>query len=367
MNNTAVVIFSNGIGGAERVVEKIVRSSIKSNYPIVVIANSEISDYYVSALGSEYVIDAGPLHVNSFFRKFLKRIIDVSVVAAFFKRKLIQEIVKKNNIDVVITNLMYDLYAVYNTDLGKTKKIAIVHGLIGISDELPKYVFNSKFTRDMLLKVDRVISVSSSIERYIVNKNYLFNNRVTTIENGVSKNLPVHNVKKNDDGSLRFLFCGGTKKIKGGFLLYTVARKILETGVNFELTVAGPVEDKSYWHKLKEQFPKNIDVVGFIDEENLYNLVSNHNFVIMPSISEGAPLVAFDAIKINTPVLASKIQPFTSYLNSAYLFDLDEKSLNEILLKCINDPTVYRNYSFIYSPLDWDEVWQKYIKVIRND
>jgi glycosyltransferase involved in cell wall biosynthesis len=367
MVNTAFVVFSNGIGGAERAVEKIVKSGIYDKHRPLVIVNSEIRDYFVTAIGEQYVKDVGPLYLNNRLRMVFKRFFDFSILFALFKVNKIKEILEENNVHVVISNLMYDLYAIHKIRLNSLKKIAVVHGLVGVSDELPKFVFSPKYTRKMLLELDAVIAVSPVIESYLIGKDCRFINKVTTIENGVADNLPKNTISRNCLGLKKILFCGGTKNIKGGKLLHLVAKNLLDKGRRFELTIAGPVEINSYWHELQRCFPEYVKVVGFITEENLYNLLSRQNFVLMPSLSEGAPLVAFDAIKINTPVLASNIPAFQTYLSNEYLFNLTEKSLEGMLEQAIVNNNLFDNYVFKYSPLTWSEVWLKYKKIIDND
>lgn len=367
MTNTAFVVFSNGIGGAERAVEKIVKNSVNQKSNSLLIVNSEIFDYFVNSLGERHVIDVGPLYLNNPLRVLLKKFIDFSIFFVFFKINRIRKILEDNNVDVIVSNLMYDLYVVYKLKLKNIKRIAVVHGLIGVSDDLPKFVFNPKYTRKMLLELDIVIAVSPIIENYLKDKNCNFTRIITTIENGVSENLPLNSMQNSSSGLRKFLFCGGTKKIKGGRLLYLVVKKMLESGRRFELTIAGPMENNSYWHELEKSFPENVIVVGFVTEYDLYNLISNQNFVLMPSISEGAPLVAFDAIKMKTPILASNIPAFQMYLSSEYLFQLTEEAMCEMISKAIDSDQFFKEYSFKFSPLTWAEVWVKYNQVINDD
>lgn len=367
MTNTAFVVFSNGIGGAERAVEKIIKNSLHQNGNTLLIVNSEICDYFVNSLGEKHVVNVGPLHLNNPLRLLLKRFIDFSMLFVFLKIKRIRNILKDNHIDVIVSNLMYDLYVVYKLNLVNVKKIAVVHGLIGVSDELPKFVFKADYTRKMLLDLDMVISVSPIIEEYLIEKDSNFAKIIKTIENGVSDDLPVNTMQSNSSGLRKFLFCGGTKQIKGGRLLYSVVKKLLEDGRKFELTIAGPMGNNSYWHELEKYFPENVIVVGFVKEENLYDLISKQNFVLMPSISEGAPLVAFDAIKIKTPILASNIPAFQMYLSSEYLFQLTEEAMYEMISKAIESDQFFKEYSFKFSPSTWAEVWGKYNQVINND
>ena len=96
----------------------------------------------------------------------------------------------------------------------------------------------------------------------------------------------------------RLLYVGRIRKEKGVFALI----KILEKKSNIKLTIVGQEKDIN-----TETKNKNIEILKIInDKNNLIKIYDQHNIFILPSFTEGHPMVLLEALSRLRPVIIFK-------------------------------------------------------------
>ncbi|MEL0553765.1 glycosyltransferase [Raoultella lignicola] len=81
---------------------------------------------------------------------------------------------------------------------------------------------------------------------------------------------------------------------------------------------------------VKYNLSSSIYVLG--NRNDLLNIISCCDLVVLPSRFEGVPLVLLEAAQLNKKIVASDIVGFNDYLSSQYLFTASDKTS---LIKCI--------------------------------
>lgn len=154
-----------------------------------------------------------------------------------------------------------------------------------------------------------------------------------------------------------FLSVGRITPEKGFDLLIQAYRR-LRTGK--KLVIAGsPDQDAKYFDELKRMADGDDRIVfaGFVDGDNLSQLYTNAAAYVLPSRTEGFPLVLLEAINFGLPLLVSDIPathlldlPAVSYFRMADSEALADK-LGEFL--SVDDAERYKGVSVCLSDYDW--------------
>lgn len=362
----AFLIFSDGIGGAEKVVQKIAQAAHENGSNVIVIVNEEIFDFFIEKSNGFKVFSIGSLYLLKYQKRFQK-VVDIAKIVVSLRASFIDDILVRNNIDVAISNLMYDLKYLAECRLSLSK-VAVIHGAIGIDKNQQKYVFSAVDTHSLLEKVDNIVCVSQSISAILNNVDKL-RSKVTIINNGT--NIRLESFLAVDDRGLNegkkqidFLFCGGDKPVKGGEILRSALLLLFNKTKYFSISIAGPISKKSFWYDINEKYPEQVKVLGFLTEKELLDKIYQADCVVMPSISEGDPLVAIDAIALGTPILSSDIDSFRSIVSDKYRFKLTEIDISNKMLEFIESSDFRNDYKYLKGKRTWQDVWTEYLKVI---
>ncbi len=154
---------------------------------------------------------------------------------------------------------------------------------MGNSDHISHFVPSSNFLRDKMLEIG------------------IDERKLTTVHNFVDTN------NFNQDFSIgeHFIFIGRIEKLKGIFTLLRAFENLPE----YKLLIVGvgeaEAEAKSY---ISSKNIKNIKMLGFKQNDELFKLVENSIASIIPSEwFENCPLSAFESFAIGKPIIGSNI------------------------------------------------------------
>jgi glycosyltransferase involved in cell wall biosynthesis len=243
-----------------------------------------------------------------------------------------------------------------------------------------KYAIGHKEFIKYLTKVDFITCVSRLLKEKTIEVLPEVKNKCIYISNALNRAdfKNTSNLKNDKDTKVQLLFMGGDKEVKGGILLIKAIENLINNFniTNFKLTILGPMNKEGDFYKMlisNKVIENYIEVIGFIQPPNHLQYIENSDVIIMPSKSEGVPIVLSEAMKLESALVVSNIPAFNDLLvdkQSALIFNLNEDALEESLKEIIVD-TNLRNNIIQNNKKEkisyWDEIVKEYEKIYLID
>ncbi len=178
-------------------------------------------------------------------------------------------------------------------------------------------------------------------------------------------------------GKVNIFFVSRITHKKNLLFLLELLEKI-EGEVN--LKVIGPAEDEKYYQKcqeLIEKLPSNINInfMGSKDPNEIYALIKDEDYFILPTLNENYGHVIAEALSFKKPVIVSDETPWNEYIiknKLGYILNLNDKlwinTLNEVIKQDSKD---YEKYSNNFRTLEEDfekkndEIKNKYLRIFK--
>ncbi len=187
------------------------------------------------------------------------------------------------------------------------KCVATVHGYNATSFRERLYYQVDRVT---LKKVDVVITPGKYLAKFLGRKFGL--ERVKVIYNGIDlKEWPIRQFDVDKFSNLPFnlLYLGRLSREKNIELLIKALGLLLKETENVRLRIAGTGRE----HEYLKSFAKSsglddyIEFVGFVTREEICELLSSSDILILPSRTEIFPNVLLEAMAVGVPVIASNV------------------------------------------------------------
>lgn len=171
----------------------------------------------------------------------------------------------------------------------------------------------------------------------------------------VPDNKPI--VMNNDNYSNKtFLFVGGDWERKGGPELINAFKKVLDVHPDAHLKIVGCSPDISV---------TNVEILGKLDLENLYDYYTTSSIFILPSRLEPFGVAFLEAMYFKLPVIATNIQALPDFIKpgvNGYLAEPgDSEALFQFMVDLLNDPQKCRKMGeegskLVYEKYNWENV-----------
>jgi glycosyltransferase involved in cell wall biosynthesis len=174
---------------------------------------------------------------------------------------------------------------------------------------IDRFIFVSKFSKQKHVEFDANFSVDTEIL-------YNFNPELTSII-------------ASDIKGKYFLFYGRISREKG---INTLIEAAVQAGIQLKVVGTGPMFDQ-----FKELNHDNIEFLGFKSGEELWSLVRNASFIVVPSeCYENNPLTIVEAYSFGKPVIGARIGGIPEIIDegkTGLLFDPRDKLYLENTLR----------------------------------
>jgi glycosyltransferase involved in cell wall biosynthesis len=119
-----------------------------------------------------------------------------------------------------------------------------------------------------------------------------------------------HKVKSELFNTIPRLVCVGRLcKEKGQLLLIEAAHRLNEKGIKFELVLAGDGELRTELEKLIAQhgLTQQVRITGWISSNQVREEILASRGLVLPSFTEGMPIVLMEAMALHRPVIATYV------------------------------------------------------------
>ena len=107
----------------------------------------------------------------------------------------------------------------------------------------------------------------------------------------------------------RLVCVGRLCEQKGQMLLIEAAKKLNDSGVDFELILAGDGEMRAEIESLiaKYQLQDKVKITGWISSDEVRKHILSSQALVLPSFAEGLPVVIMEAMSLKRPVISTYI------------------------------------------------------------
>jgi len=165
--------------------------------------------------------------------------------------------------------------------------------------------YMQKYIRWIFSLTDRTILLSDSWQEWYINT--INTNKSSVIYNGVrdyydNKSLALAK-RKNE-----ILFLGRLGERKGIYDLLYAFQKVVQKIPDAILKVGGDGElDKAKYLTNELNLNKNVDFLGWVNEEEKYKLLNNAKVYILPSYNEGLPMGLLEGMSAGLAVISTDV------------------------------------------------------------
>jgi len=351
MNVLQVNKFYYMKGGAERYYFELSKLLKKNGHKVIPFAvqseknlKSEYSKYFVSEIRTKPSWNVWQ-NFRTIFRfwwsleaqRKLKKLIaenkiDVAHIHNIYHQisPSILPVLKKNNIPVVMTVHDYSLVSpnynlflnggIYDKVCGKKYWKCLIDRCVNKSFVQSLIAVKEMYWHHKILKVyekniDMFIAPSEFVKKKLI-KGGLDKNKIKVIPHFVNFE-DYKNIKAGESKEKYILYFGRLSAEKGIQILVKAMKEL--PGVNLKVVGDG---DKNFQFSIFNYQLKNVEFLGFKENEELQEIILGSQFVVVPSIApETFGLSALEAMSLGKCVLASRTGALPELINEKCLFE----------------------------------------------
>jgi glycosyltransferase involved in cell wall biosynthesis len=166
--------------------------------------------------------------------------------------------------------------------------------------------------RRILHRSTAVIAVSDFIRRFLIEKIGVRDERVVVVPNGVDARF--HRLEEaaagnGPDADPYLLTVGNIFPVKNFLVAVRVLAALAPEFPRLRLRMAGGT-GHPYFQEMKAAADQagvadRIDLLGYVESDQLVPLMNSATILLMPSLTEGCPVTLLEAMACGTPVIAS--------------------------------------------------------------
>ncbi|MDF2013285.1 glycosyltransferase family 4 protein [Priestia megaterium] len=274
----------------------VVGSSLKDKGGIVTviknIEDSSINDYYILKRIETYITGSIIKRFNIFILAILRLLyalisfrpdivhIHMSEKGSFYRKTIILIISKifRKNVILHIHSASFDEF--YN------------------SNNIQK-----KFIKFILNRADKLVVLSKQWEQYY--SNIVPPQKVSVLYNGV---YSLKNEFTRNNPAPVGLFLGRLGQRKGTYDLICSIQELKEHGINAKFYFAGDGEIDQVKQLIHEyELESVINILGWVDSDQINELLEKVDFLVLPSYNEGLPMAILESMNFGLPIISTYV------------------------------------------------------------
>ena len=236
------------------------------------------------------------------------------------------KVIEEFNPDAVINNDNIYISGLLPCFHPRIVRISVVHGYREYIGWDPHKIINKAATYNNEY-IDWIITISDHMLKGMQKDKRLSNDQLRMIYNGLnpSVNTLIDKQIRKSSKIRTFIFAGGAKKEKGGLTLLNALRYSINRIPNIKVYWVGNIPCTGKVSSKSLSKFNNLDVLGFISNNELLQILGQSHFLIMPSLAEGCPMLLLEAMSLG-------VVPIVSDCPSA-MIEIIEKSKSGFAIK----------------------------------
>lgn len=321
--------FTNG--GAENIVVNLSNKLRRENWEVIISARKD-----------------GPLSSLLSNKKCVYFINKQRTVDLKYLYKLVS-LIREHNIDLIHSHLFgNDLFGFIAAKYAGIKIIQTIHGMDSFNSKKRVFAYNM-----MAPFVDKVVTVSESLEREMLKVVSLKKDKICTISNGID--LEKYDVTKDyqliiEEIGMNNSFpiigaVGNVKPVKGYDILIKAAVSIREQYHNAKFLIFGDTTEYKEYKEildkliLKYDLTRQIKFMGY--RSDVVKYLPIFDMYVLPSRSEGLSVALLEAMLFRKPIVATNVGGNMAALengkNGLLVPPEDPEALSKSMLRLLSD------------------------------
>lgn len=221
----------------------------------------------------------------------------------------------------------------------------------------PKLFIYKRYINRALSISKTVFTVSNFSRQRIL---ALFGNKcdIKVVYNGISKSLIDYKLSHNISGKRNgIVFLGNLKKHKGIHVLMEAYKKLIRSGYHRKLTIIGKFDFRTKDENIIRELQENKFDAEFIngaDNETVYDIISQSEVLVSPSLYEGFGIPPLEAMYLDTPAIISDIPVYrevykdfpVTFFHSGNAEDLCTRLMHHSYHPCNADDLISSHYNY---------------------
>jgi glycosyltransferase involved in cell wall biosynthesis len=225
-----------------------------------------------------------------------------------------------------------------NMLLYEKKKRSGMYFLERLKFEIQKYVQVKSF-----IKSDGIIFLSNHAKGIV--SSLVGYKKMRVINFGISKRFINESRKLDNTKVFSLLYVSSIHTYKNQLNLLIAVKSLLEDGVKINLTLVGPILNKSYWIKVEKVIKeinsksKCVNYLKYVNYNEMHKIYNDHSVFVFPSICENMPNILLEACASKIPIISSNEAPMPEFMedNAVYFNPMDINSIKERILYSLNN------------------------------
>lgn len=321
-------------------------------------------------------------------------------------KSLVEDVLKTEHVDVLLTHGPLAALCLKRDIMSRVKCYSVVHGtyanelkwmkfhpVFGLEKTVYTIGIKLSYFYDMRLYklLSRLgvkfIAVSSKTKEELLSAG-IKKDSVHNILNGVDKQLFKTIERDEAERYLKEKFSVetngftivhvGSSPRKGTHNLIKALALLKRRGVNFTALLVGRIGPSTYRRHLERMIAvlgltDHIRIIGPVGSADLPYIYSTAHVTVVPSYSEGSPLVIPESLACSTPVIATDVGGNAEYLRRVnlgeLLIEVKEYDISGILYWILNNVMekyhLYKNLINLCQIPSWTDTAKEYIKIVK--
>lgn len=164
-----------------------------------------------------------------------------------------------------------------------------------------KWIFNYLFSH-----AAKIISLGGKLSE-IINQNSANTDQLVVLPNAINLPSTAVSLLRNPASPVKVLFLARFAANKGIDILFNAIDQLAASGqlskFEFRLGGKGPL----YEHYLSMPRPANVELLGFVKDEEIDRLYQQNDLFVLPTLFEGMPTVVLEAMSWKMPIIVSDV------------------------------------------------------------
>lgn len=370
----SVLFFNESLdgGGAEGILENIVKSIDKNQFEASVVSETD----------HEFRTEA--IKANSRYHCFIHKNINNSKMRSIINKIIIKFslLASENAVRKVLIRGKYDIEVAFcegystkiigNSAKKGCKKVAWVHTDVVNNPWSVSIHGSEEAERKCYENFDAIVCVSETIRDSFIKK-YGMSEKVHLIYNVIDSDKILSRASEPIDLSSYprplFLLCGSFRKVKGYDRMVRVCSKLKDEGYDFSAIIMGIGYERDDIEKLLDEYNMRDRITLMEFQKNPYSYMKNSSAYVCSSRAEGYSTVVAESVLLGLPVITTECSGMREIFGDSecgIICDNSEEGLYGALKKILDNPVLLEHYTSEEMKRGESFITKERIKIVEN-